>query len=134
MTDYHSRRIKEVGPWAIATDGLQWILQKRTSLKDDHWVGESFVSTDRVVLELCMREKGIPEPVRKELLWGLPESFEEWFNGEQQAIHRGRLQATRRFPGPQVEMGRVKSKLAKKEQHHRKPRRAQSGALRGRRR
>ena len=49
------RQIAAQGRWAIATDGAQWILQRR---RGDRWQNLSFVRTTRDILARCLREKG----------------------------------------------------------------------------
>jgi hypothetical protein len=62
--------------WAIASDGIQWILQKKSS--DTGWKSITFIHTQRDILERCMRDKGVPEENRVELISSLPCTFNEW--------------------------------------------------------
>jgi hypothetical protein len=66
--------------WALASDGVQWILQRRHQRKGraDTWDGVSFVRSTREVLARCMREKGVPTPAATRLLALLPERFDDW--------------------------------------------------------
>jgi hypothetical protein len=66
------------GPWALGADNLQWILYKLHSQERGGWTAISFVSSERAILERCMREKGCPEQDRAVLLAGLPPTFKEW--------------------------------------------------------
>ena len=61
--------------WALATDGLQWVLQRK---KGNRWDAVSFVRTTKDILARCMWEKGVPADVATRLLDGLPGHFETW--------------------------------------------------------
>lgn len=63
------------GNWALASDGMQWILQRRY---DTAWNNLSFVRSTKDVLARCMREKGVPASDARSLLFGLPDTFDEW--------------------------------------------------------
>ena len=69
----HLRQIVARGRWAIATDGVQWILQRR---RGDRWESLSFVRTTRDILARCMRQKGV-RPDEMGLLAGLPDRFQD---------------------------------------------------------
>jgi hypothetical protein len=62
------------GDWALATDGLQWILRKRFPGGD--WKALSFVRSTKEVLARCMAEKGVDVPTADFLLAGLPDRFD----------------------------------------------------------
>lgn len=67
------------GDWAVASDGIQWMLMKRHHRKQgDSWDGVSYVHSTRDILARCMREKGVDEGTAAQLLSGLPETFDEW--------------------------------------------------------
>ena len=72
MTD---RVFAEHGDWALASDGVQWILQRRYA---KGWRNVFFVRSDRDILVRCMREKGTEEATARFLISGLPESFDQW--------------------------------------------------------
>jgi hypothetical protein len=75
----NERQFAVSGKWALGADNLQWILyRKYTSKGGEGWRAISFVSSERDILERCMREKGCPEQHRKVLLAGLPPTFKEW--------------------------------------------------------
>lgn len=65
-----------VGDWAVASDGIQWILQRRW--KDGVWRGVSFVRSSRDILARCMREKDVDNVSAVQLLSGLPDTFDQW--------------------------------------------------------
>jgi hypothetical protein len=73
MTD---RRIACSGDWAVASDGIQWILQRRRVRRGaDTWDGVSFVRSTRDVLARCMREKGVPAVDAARLLAEMSPTF-----------------------------------------------------------
>jgi hypothetical protein len=61
--------------WALASDGIQWMLQRQ---KGDQWRPVSFVRSAKEILARCMREKGTPADEARQLLDGLPDTFDEW--------------------------------------------------------
>jgi hypothetical protein len=63
------------GDWALASDGLQWILQRRYGTG---WRNVSFVRSTKDVLARWMREKGVPVFDARSLLSGLPDTFDQW--------------------------------------------------------
>jgi hypothetical protein len=69
------KQFRAIDNWALASDGLQWVLQRR---KGKHWEAVSFVRSSKDVLSRCMREKGTPPDVADQLLDGLPACFEAW--------------------------------------------------------
>jgi hypothetical protein len=78
------RIFAEADRWALASDGVQWILMRRFDRKSGKvWDPVSFVRSGRDVLERCMREKGVEADRAIILLRGLPDSFDEW-----KATHR----------------------------------------------
>jgi len=66
------------GDWALGADSLQWILYRRRFKGTEQWRPVSFVASTRQVLERCMREKGCGLDTARNLLAGLPDSFETW--------------------------------------------------------
>jgi hypothetical protein len=65
--------------WALAADSLQWIVQRRYMNKGQPaWRSVSFVSSTKVILARCLREKGCPPEDAERLLAGLPATFAEW--------------------------------------------------------
>ena len=71
MTD---RIFATAGGWAVASDGIQWILQCRKG--PNAWRGVSFVRSTRDILARCMREKGADVATAR--LFGLPHTFDQW--------------------------------------------------------
>jgi hypothetical protein len=66
------------GDWALGADSLQWILYKRRSQARGGWAGVSFVHSTRDILARCIHEKGCKEETARNLLAGLPGTFDEW--------------------------------------------------------
>jgi hypothetical protein len=67
------------GDWALASDGVQWMLmRRRTRPAGAYWQPVSFVRSTRDVLARCMREKGVDVFNARSLLSGLPDTFEQW--------------------------------------------------------
>src|SRR5271169_3189170 len=75
MRGMKDRRIARAEGWALASDGVQGILQKRRA---DGWRPVCFVRSSRDVLVRCMRENGVPANVACHLVAGLPSTFDEW--------------------------------------------------------
>jgi hypothetical protein len=67
------------GRWALASDGLQWVLLRQK--RSEKWGGVSFVRSTKDVLARCMREKGTPPDDQRRLLDGLSATFDEWHPG-----------------------------------------------------
>jgi hypothetical protein len=66
------RQLAISGNWAIATDGVQWILQRRKDIDRRNgrvvWRAVSFVRSTKDILARCMREKGCPQNDAQSLL------------------------------------------------------------------
>jgi hypothetical protein len=75
MSMQHDRQFKVVGKWALASDGLQWVLQYQSG---SQWNTVSFVRSTKDILARCMKEKGCEAVIAKELLDGLPDRFDDW--------------------------------------------------------
>jgi len=58
--------------WAVATDGIQWILQR---CQGGRWRDVSFVRSTKAILARCMREQGATAEEMGSLLADLPEQF-----------------------------------------------------------
>ena len=61
--------------WALASDGIQWILQRRYGRQ---LRAVAFVRSSRDILTRVMNEKGVAPETASELLGTLPSSFAEW--------------------------------------------------------
>jgi hypothetical protein len=70
------KRFRAVEDWALASDGVQWVLQRQSG--PGNWQAVSFVRSSKAALVRCMREKGAPPHVAEQLLEGLPADFEAW--------------------------------------------------------
>jgi hypothetical protein len=75
MTD---RIFATAGDWALASDGVQWMLMRRRGGKLQGWYPVSFVRSTRDILARCMREKGVEPDTAAQLLSGLPDTFDQW--------------------------------------------------------
>jgi hypothetical protein len=73
------RSFRDANEWSLASDGIQWILQRRRQKNGRvSWRPVSFVRSTRAILARCMREKGVPTADAEQLLAGLPPTFDEW--------------------------------------------------------
>jgi hypothetical protein len=70
--ELEDRQIAVAGRWAIATDGIQWILQRYFG---NRWRPISFVRSTRAILARCLREDGTDPTIIDALLADLPEHF-----------------------------------------------------------
>ena len=64
--------------WAIAADGIQWVLQRRYG---GQLRAVGFVHSSRAILARCMSEAGVSTNTAHELLKDLPPTFNEWAPG-----------------------------------------------------
>ena len=74
----NDRQFAVSGSWALGADDLQWVLYRDDHRKSGKWTAVSFVSSERAILDRCMRDKGCPENDRAVLLAGLLPTFIEW--------------------------------------------------------
>jgi hypothetical protein len=86
------------GDWAVASDGIQWILCKARKGASP-WYGVSFVRSTKEILARCMREKGTPPDDATRLLAGLPDCFDEWLRLPAQPEQPAKLPAWQVPPG-----------------------------------
>jgi hypothetical protein len=69
------KQFRVSGAWALASDGLQWIIQRRTG--PDSWKSVKYINSDREWLAFRLRELA-PKADAERLLEGLPDTFDEW--------------------------------------------------------
>jgi len=69
--------------WALASDGIQWILQRRYN---DQRKSVAFVRSSRGILARVMNEKGVAPKTASELLETLPPTFTEWATGANRSV------------------------------------------------
>ena len=69
------RQFRVSGRWALASDGLQWVLQRR---KGKQWEGVRFIRSTKDHLAYRMKGQGVPPDDARRLLEGLPDTFDEW--------------------------------------------------------
>ena len=87
------------GRWALASDGLQWILLRQQG--HEKWRGVSFVRSTKDILGRCLREKRTPADDARRLLDGLPATFDEWLASGSAAS--GKAQDAPRLSPPPLE-------------------------------
>jgi hypothetical protein len=66
-------QIRVVDGWA-ASDRVQWVVQRQ---RGKSWVASSFVRL-KIPLRSSMERAGVPRHIRKQLIEGLPGTFDEW--------------------------------------------------------
>jgi len=69
--------------WALASDGIQWILQRRYNGQQK---SVAFVRSSRGILARVMNEKGVAPKTANELLETLPPTFTEWAPGANRSV------------------------------------------------
>ena len=81
MNDRQFLRLSE--RWALAYDNLQWVIQRRRDFDKRrgkwNWGALSFISSNRDILVLTLREKGaVLDPGKMREVLALPYTFKEW--------------------------------------------------------
>ena len=81
MIDRQFLRLSE--RWALAYDNLQWVIQRRRAFDKKrgkwNWGALSFISSNRDILVLTLREKGaVLDSGKMEAVLALPYTFKEW--------------------------------------------------------
>ncbi len=89
MADVQFLRLSE--KWALATDGIQWIVQRALmdKSKEDglQWRSVAFVATDKGVLQRVLREKGaVIDSEGHAALRRLPGTFREWRDAQKAVV------------------------------------------------
>lgn len=72
------------GNWALATDNVQWVLQRR---KGDGWEALKFVRSNRDRLAYWLGKFKAPADDTARLLDGLPDSFDGWLQANRKGCH-----------------------------------------------
>ena len=75
------RQFRVAGCWALASDGVQWVVQYRAA-GTKRWQAVKFVRSTKAHLAQRLRELKVPKA--EQLLEGLPDSFDEWLGGRGQ--------------------------------------------------
>ena len=119
MADKQFLRLSE--RWALGYDSLQWIIQRRGSFdkKQDtrRWEPLAFISSNRDILVLTLREKGaVIDPDKMEEVLALPYTFKEWIGRRQGRGAAGRRQGgldipTKRPPGGEMKGAAARSRV-----------------------
>ena len=95
------QRFATSGSWALASDGIQWVLQRqRRKNGGAAWRPVSFVRSTKEVLARRMREKGVPPDDAARLLDGLPNCFAECTAEPLRAGLSALATADKNKPGP----------------------------------
>jgi len=68
------RQIARHGSWAIASDGIQWIVE---NYHGNRWRPLKFARSTRTILARCLREAGASPAEVEALIKGLPEQFND---------------------------------------------------------
>jgi hypothetical protein len=69
------RQFRVSGKWALATDGIQLVLQRR---QGQVWQATMYIRSSKAMLGHCMRRVGVPPSDAARLLDGLPDTFSDW--------------------------------------------------------
>jgi hypothetical protein len=69
--------------WALAADGLQWILERKYR---NRFQPVAFVRSSKDILARCMSEAGVSSDTAGELLKDLPPTFNEWAPGANRSV------------------------------------------------
>ena len=69
------RQFRIAGEWALASDGVQWMLQ---IMRGSSWRPIKFIRSTKAHLADRMREKRVPPGDMHILLDELPDTFDEW--------------------------------------------------------
>ena len=91
------------GDWALASDGVQWILQARRRRQNQTgWRSVSFVRSNTITLARCMRERGVPPADATALLECLPATFDEWARGRVEPVAQPVADGSARLSDPKA--------------------------------
>jgi hypothetical protein len=74
------KQFRVSGNWALASDGIQCIIQKWAGNK---WRGVKFIRSDKAWLAYRLTTVGVPDADAARLLDGLPDAFAAWL----EAVH-----------------------------------------------
>ena len=125
------RQIMIDGMWALATDGFQWVLQRRHDRHGTHWHGVAFVSTTKDVLERCMRENGVPAATAEKMLSVMPVDFQTYASGGMLTTLLERRPLGRMLQARRASMDQAALKQSSSDKSHPKPRPRQSSSRKG---
>ena len=73
------RQFRVSGDWALASDGVQWMLQRRQGAR---WQAIKFIRSTKSHLAARIKEKDVPPKDMHRLLDELPDSFDAWLAAE----------------------------------------------------
>jgi hypothetical protein len=69
------RQFRVSGDWALASDGIQWIVQKWAG---NRWRGLKYIRSDKAWLAYRLMTLGVPAASAAALLADLPDTFDAW--------------------------------------------------------
>lgn len=69
------RQFRVSGDWALASDGIQWIVQKWAG---NRWRGLKYIRSDKAWLAYRLTTLGVPAADAANLLADLPDTFDAW--------------------------------------------------------
>jgi hypothetical protein len=70
------RQFRVSGDWALASDGMQWMIQRRKG-DGDVWVSVKFIDSTKEWLAYRLKQLAPPADADR-LLEGLPDTFDEF--------------------------------------------------------
>jgi hypothetical protein len=79
------RQFRVSGDWALASDGMQWMIQRRKG-DGDVWVSIKFIHSTKEWLAYRLRQLA-PSADADRLLEGLPDTFDEWLKSHSRVGH-----------------------------------------------
>jgi hypothetical protein len=72
------KQFRVSGDWALASDGMQWVIQRR---RGQRWEAVKFIHSTKDWLAYRLTRLAPPDDVER-LLVGLPDTFQEWADKE----------------------------------------------------
>jgi hypothetical protein len=69
------KQFRVSGDYALASDGVQWVLQHR---RGSRWDALKFIRSTKEHLAGRMQSEGVPPEAAEHLLAGLPDTFDDW--------------------------------------------------------
>ena len=81
LTLQTDRQFRVAGCWALASDGVQWVLQYRPA-GTKRWQAVKFIRSTKDHLACRLGELEVPSCDAERLLEGLPDSFGEWLGAQ----------------------------------------------------
>jgi HNH endonuclease len=79
------KQFRVSGRWALASDGVQWVIQYRSE-GAKHWQASKFIRSTKEHLAYRLKQMAPLEDAER-LLEGLPDTFDEWAAANSKALH-----------------------------------------------